>query len=359
MNVLMITRKIDRDDWLAGHSYEWAKKLVANLSATDGQLFVLCLQKGNIEGLGAEVVSLGKEAGASRFRRFWRFQKQALRLYRRVDAVFCHQNPEYTIAIWPYCFIFRKRLVSWYAHKAVTWKTRLMVWCSSAVLTPSIESLRLPSPKIRIVGHGIDTARFKKSTDAVGVVSEGAAYTIVTVGRISTVKKISDLVTAMDILVRERKLANMHATIIGSPALPADIEYAEYLKRKIHSKEMDQAVRILPAVSHQEIPRIYQRADLFVSLSQTGSLDKAVLEAMACECPIITSNESFTSLLQPFADLCLVKPHEPAELASKIEAMMKLNLSDRRALGANLRQLVVEKHDLTQLVEQISKSLSG
>ena len=42
----------------------------------------------------------------------------------------------------------------------------------------------------------------------------------------------------------------------------------------------------------------YQSGDLFVNLSDTGSLDKAVLEAMACGLKILTSNEAFKSVLK-------------------------------------------------------------
>ena len=148
----MITRKIDADDWLTGHSYEWAKKISEQLAAAGGKLFVICLGKGNVAGLeGVEVYSLGKELGATRWQEFWRFQKLAFRLVPRCDGIFCHQNPEYAIAVWPASFIFGKKIVSWYTHKAVTWKTKMMLAMSARVLTASRESFRLASAKAKVL----------------------------------------------------------------------------------------------------------------------------------------------------------------------------------------------------------------
>jgi len=169
MNLLMITRKIDKDDWLAGHSYEWARKISEKLKVKSEKLIVVCLEKGNTEGLDAEVYSLGKEEGDSRWQRFWKFQSLARMLVPKVDGVFAHQNPEYTIAVWPWAFFYRKKIVSWYTHKSVTWKSRLMLAMSSKVLTASKKSFRIASPKVEVVGHGIDIEKFKKLSPSRGI----------------------------------------------------------------------------------------------------------------------------------------------------------------------------------------------
>ena len=72
MKLLMITRKVDKDDGLAGFTYNWIKKLAGQVEF----LYVMCLEKGNISGLptNVEVYSLGKEKGKNRFKEFINFQ---------------------------------------------------------------------------------------------------------------------------------------------------------------------------------------------------------------------------------------------------------------------------------------------
>ena len=127
MRILMITRKIDRYDPLAGFAYGWIKRIASEVD----QLDVLCLEKGDLSGLpeNIKIYSLGKEKGVSRLKRFVRFQLFALRLVPKCNGIFCHMNPEYTIAIAPYAKIFRKKIA----------RANFFVWASdhSALLVKS------------------------------------------------------------------------------------------------------------------------------------------------------------------------------------------------------------------------------
>ena len=104
MKLLMITRKVDKNDALAGFVYGWVRKLGLALSDPDSRLYIICLEKGDISDFpdNVEVFSLGKEIGVNRWGRFIEFQKFAYKLVPKVDGIFCHMNPEYTINIWPY-----------------------------------------------------------------------------------------------------------------------------------------------------------------------------------------------------------------------------------------------------------------
>ena len=357
MKLLMLTRTIDADDWLAGHAYEWAKKLSSKLLAAGGSLVVICLSKGNLGDLNAEVYSLGKETGAGRLARLFAFIKLASKLVPKADGVFCHQNPEYTIAVWPWAKVYGKKIVSWYTHKSVTWKTRLMLKLSDKVLTASKESFRINSAKVKIVGHGIDTARFvpsesRRKTEG----QKNEIFKIITVGRISPVKNLEVLIEAARILAFEKQIWNFVVEIYGAAGLDSHKIYYEQLKKQVLEKDLDQYVHFKPPVPHSRIVSVYQNASVFVNLSATGSLDKAVLEAMSCEVPVVTSNEAFLEMLQPFEDNCLAKPNNPADLALKLKMLKELNLSDQRALSANLRRIVLEGHSLDKLGSTILKA---
>src|SRR3989344_8833912 len=97
MKLLMITRKVDKDDGLAGFTYNWIKKLSSRLET----LYVICLEKRNIDGLPDNVYinSLGKENGKNRFKEFFRFHFLGIKLVPKVDGVFAHQNPESALMV--------------------------------------------------------------------------------------------------------------------------------------------------------------------------------------------------------------------------------------------------------------------
>lgn len=354
MNLLMITRKIDKDDWLAGHSYEWAKALSAKLKAKNGKLKVICLEKGNTEGLDAEVYSLGKELGRSRMNRRLRFQRLASKIVKQIDGVFSHQNPEYAIWVWPWTFLYRKKLISWYTHKSVTWKTRLMLAMSDGVLTASKKSFRISSPKVKVLGHGIDTDKFTHPfSPLLQGGDRGGVFKIVSVGRISPSKDLETLILAVSKLVNEKGVKDIQLHIYGDVGLKSQKSYLESLKSLTEKNNITNFVSFKGPISHTKLPEIYQNVQVCVNLSHTGSMDKVVLEAMACQCPVITSNEAFFELLHEYKKYCLTQPNEPKMLAEKILQIVNLKKIDKKNLSVDLRNLVVKGHSLKSLAEKI------
>ena len=96
-----------------------------------------------------------------------------------------------------------------------------------------------------------------------------------------------------------------------------------------------------------------QRAHVMVNMSATGSLDKAVLEAMACGLPVVTANEAFVHLLAPWREQLLTPPDDPESLAQHIRALMALDDDERAALGGALQALVQREHSMQRLVAQL------
>jgi glycosyltransferase involved in cell wall biosynthesis len=107
------------------------------------------------------------------------------------------------------------------------------------------------------------------------------------------------------------------------------------------------------AVPFERVAEEYHRIDVMVNMSLTGSLDKAVLEAMACGVPVITGNEAFIPLLDAWRDLLLVPSDAPQALADRLRKLIGLPPSERRTLGLALRQIVVEGHSLDRLMDRL------
>ena len=70
-------------------------------------------------------------------------------------------------------------------------------------------------------------------------------------------------------------------------------------------------------VPHEEVPSFYQAADVLAYPSFNETFGLPILEAMACGCPVVTSNlSSMPEVAGGAAVLC--DPHEPASIANAI-----------------------------------------
>lgn len=343
MKLLMITRKVDRKDASpAGFTYDWVKKFGEKLE----KLYVITWQKSDRGDLpeNIEIISLPD----NKFLKVFVLQFKLLKVLSKVDGVFCHQNPEYTILSAKLAIIFRKKIVSWYTHKAVNWRRRLMELFANTIVTASDKSFRNPlfPKKVLVTGHGIDSEKFISSNK-----TQNQKFTILSVGRISPAKDYETLIKAIEILVKQKKERNLEARIVGGPVLKKDKEYFKKIQQLVRDNNLGEYIKFLGPVSHNEILSYYQNCDLFVNLSQTGSVDKAVLEAMACERMVLTSNEAFSSILKD--NRLTFEPKNLKNLAEKIISLIGLSKEEKDKIGRQLRDKVVKNHNLDNLVKKI------
>ena len=82
-------------------------------------------------------------AAPARLRRLLRSHATALRCDGRATVASLQNTPDL-----------------WYTHRSVTLRLRLAERAATRVVSASPESFRLPSDKLRVIGHGIDTQRF-------------------------------------------------------------------------------------------------------------------------------------------------------------------------------------------------------
>ena len=346
MKILIITQKVDISDDNLGFFHHWLEKFAKKLE----KLYVICLAEGEYHlPENVEVYSLGKERGYSKLSQFFRLQKFLFKNLKDVDGIFIHMCPIYAILSFPLVRLFRKKMILWYLHKSVNWKLRLAEKLVAQILTASKESCRLKNrKKIEVVGHGIDAGLFKPRHDAndTNLYANAAnkKFRIFSVGRITPIKNQATLIQAIDILVNQKNIRALEVKIIGSPLEDCEREYFVELKKMVQEKKLENYIKFSGSVFYKEMPQYYQNADLVVNLSQTGSIDKVVLEAMASGCLVLTSNEAFEDILD---NKYLFLKKNPKNLAEKI-----INLKGAER-DEKLRQIVVKNHDLDNLIEKI------
>jgi len=113
---------------------------------------------------------------------------------------------------------------------------------------------------------------------------------------------------------------------------------------------------------YREVPELYRRATLLVNASLTGSVDKVVLEAMACERPVLTCNESFEHVFRSLgadAERLVFAPGDGAGLAARISALLDSGAAERAALGTRLRRIVAAEHEVDALMARLVDVMAG
>ena len=349
MRLLILTQKVDKEDPILGFFHRWLEEFARSVE----QVTVVCLEKGKVSlPKNVKILSLGKEKKVWRIVSLFRFYKYILSERNNYDAVFVHMNPEYVILgglIWK---ILGKRISLWYMHKAVNWRLRSALALTDLVFTGSDQSFRIPSPKVHVLGHGIDTEYFKPADKKSAEIPPERQFRVLSVSRIAPSKDIMTLIRAIQEL-RGRATLPVTLMVVGLPIMDADREYLSELKAYIARHDLSQLVRFVGGVGYQDIVKYYQAADVFVNTSQTGSLDKTVLEAMACNTPVLTSNESFKGVLD---DTYFFPPGGHRELAGKLEL---LALGDNgQSSGSHLRNSIERDHSVVRLIPRIVQLLS-
>ena len=354
MKLLIITQKVDKNDSILGFFHDWLRVFATRCE----KLTVICLYKGEY-GLpdNVKVLSLGKENLDNRQQTtdnrlllrcsyIIRFYKYIISERCNYDKVFVHMNSEYVVLGGLFWKIMRKKIALWWTHKAAPWHLRIAEKFVEVVFTASRESFRLSSKKVNVVGHGIDISKFIIRDWGSGI----GDSRLITVGRVSESKDIKTLIKAVEIL------KNVKLDIVGGPLDEKDEKYFKKLKQLVGEKGLEERVNFVGPIPNKDIIKYYQNADLFIHASQTGSLDKVILEAMACGLLVISCNDAVKNdLLNKYSGLIYNKGDYQA-LAKRIEKIINISKEKRLELGKELREIVKNDHSLEKLIKIICKS---
>lgn len=349
LRLLWFNLATDADAPNLGFATEWINALAPHCDYID----VISMRVGRLDvAANVRVLSLGKERGYGEMRRAGRFYRllwSTLRA-RPHDACFAHMQPLFAAMGAPLLRLYGVPLTLWYAHRAVTLRLRLAAMAATRVVSPSRESFRLPGDKLRITGHGIDVDRFTPAEPAPG------PFTILCPGRIAPVKRLETLLAAAELMAEQG--ARFRLRFLGA-IYPQDRGYAADLQARVGRSGLKDSVEFAGAVPHEQVPAELRRAHAMVNLSATGSIDKAVLEAMACGIPVVTANEAFVEMLAPWAGQALTPPDDPQALAQRLQGLMAMDSGARVDLGRELRALVERDHSMQRLVENLLAVLRG
>jgi len=180
-----------------------------------------------------------------------------------------------------------------------------------------IEFFKVDEQKIKVIYHGVES-RFRPISNVEGYRTRNNLPTkmILNIGTLEPRKNVVTLIKAFKKL-QERGLKDYVLVIAGERGW-----LYKKIFEEIKSSGMEQSIRLLGVVGDEELPLLYNCADLFVYPSIYEGFGLPPLEAMACGVPIITSNTSSLPEVVGNAGI-MVDPNDIGSLSDEMYRVLK------------------------------------
>lgn len=156
---------------------------------------------------------------------------------------------------------------------------------------------------------------------------------IISVGQIKKRKGFGEVIEAVQLLKKENGLAP-RLVIVGEVTNPSDeLDLQRFQKM---AKGID--VEFTGRVGHEELARLYNRADIFVLASYVETLGLVTMEAMASGLAVIATRTSGSrDLIEDGVDGFLVETRNARAIKDKLAVLLE-KLGVRERMGARARK---------------------
>ena len=216
------------------------------------------------------------------------------------------------------------------------------IWKKAAVLVACSEGLKnralnfLPTVTIGVIPNGVDLDRFRPADTA-----ERSVLQLLTVGRLSVTKRVELLIEAVHELYKDGR--NVHFTVIGGGQLE------QKLRQIVRDKNLSDIIEISGIIEAEKMPQVYQQNDIFISASMQEGMSNAMLEAMACGLPIVTTRcEGVEELIKDNG--IVVEKAQAEQIAKAIKDLADDKQAYRKMSAAARKQ--AEKFGWLQVAER-------
>jgi glycosyltransferase involved in cell wall biosynthesis len=221
-------------------------------------------------------------------------------------------------------------------------------WCDDLILTSASAAFPMDLAKVRVVGQGIDTERFK-------IEEQPLLGDLVAVGRISPTKRVDEMVRA--VAHANRSYGTAYRLNLFGPTLAADRAYAATVEELIDELDAGDLIALNGPVSQDRLPALLNGHRACLNFS-TGAVDKTAVEAMACGLPVISTNDAVAEVLPADLHPLLVPDKQSTDQqAARIHELLGQPEEEIGELGGRLRELVVTEHSIDRLFDRVLEEI--
>lgn len=209
--------------------------------------------------------------------------------------------------------------------------------------------LGLKAPSF-VVPNGLDWTRYRE-LPARGALRArwglGEAPVVLFLGRLHFKKGLDLLIPAFDAL--RRRVADVQLVIAG----PENDNYGQQVRGWVRERGLEAAVHFVGPLHGADVMQAYVDADVFALPSYTENFGMTVVEAMACACPVVISDQVNIHAEVSGAGAGLVTRCDVDEVSAALKALLQ-DSDRRRAMGEAGRKLVLERYTWSQIVKQLT-----
>ena len=335
--IILYTQRFDEQDSNLHVHVRWATTFAECVD----QVVVIAQSVGQVSiPSNVTVHSLGKDHGATRWQQMRAFFHVICRVLPGADAFYALMIPRAIIFAAPLAWWNRVPMFLWYTSRHDTCELRLAYFFVKRIFTASSESCPIRRARVVSVGHAIDTQWFAPVDPTIRI-----PYRMVSVSRITSSKGIDRLISFVGEI--HAQLPDATFEIVGGPTTDEDRLYVEQCQERIRSARLESSVWIRGPLVGEPLREAYQRATLFLHDGQTGGIDKAVLEAMACGTPVLVSNPVYISVV-PIS--CFLQP-------SSSFVQQAIALLQSPPSSTLLHEMVATHHELRSTLHRMISSI--
>ncbi len=221
-------------------------------------------------------------------------------------------------------------------------RCRLTIGNSQSVVEHLSTHARIPRQHLQLVRGGIDAKKFQLAApiDLADIALPIEAKLVLWVGRLDPVKGLNHLIDAFATMDSH---TDAHLVLVGGGQMQAE------LRDRVTRAGMTSRIHLLGP--RDDVPQLLRSAHVFVFPSQTEGLPNALLEAMACGLPVITTNAPGCRDLVTHEKTGLVVPYgDVSKLADAMDELLSnQQLADQ--LGQRAQQEIQDHWQLKQTLD--------
>ena len=214
------------------------------------------------------------------------------------------------------------------------------------------ETHKYTDKEIRVTPFGVDTQRFKRNTNY----RRGGKFIVGNVKTLAPKYGIDVLIKAYKLVVDRNPSLDSELRIYGTG--PCREEYGQLAE---HLGIVDK-VKFMGYVENNKLPDVYSSVSVSVSVSDSESFGVVAVEAMACECPVVTSDaDGFTEVVDDNVTGFIVPKRNVEATADAIQRFID-NPALRDEMGKDCRKRVLRLYDWEMNVDtmyNIYKSINS
>lgn len=315
------------------HTYRWVK----SLSERGCEIMLISLLKDDLSRYknlpGVEVFSFEYDLSEKSFATQWFLGKaiyflsikkiKKLIKYYKPDILHAHYASSfgligalthfhpYVVSVWG-SDVYEYPLAGKIYRKMLEYSLRCSDYLLSTSHCMAKETGKYTDKNIYITPFGVDLNLFRPLEK-----SDRQSFTIGNIKSLRPVYGIDTLIRAFALLKDCNPELDLRLQIAGEG--PAKGELLQLCK----DLSIQNNVEFIGFIANDKLPEVYNQLDVAVFLSRKESFGVAAIEAMACECPVVTSNaDGYLEVVEDGVSGFIVESENPAAAAQSIQRLI-------------------------------------